>query len=101
MSEKYIKNLADNKEIYLRIKVLAGAGRTGFVEEMGDGTLKIAVAAVPERGKANLELIKFLAKEFGVVKGSVKIISGADERLKLIKVSRQPGVVNHSEWTRR
>ncbi|MCX6794532.1 MAG: DUF167 domain-containing protein [Candidatus Falkowbacteria bacterium] len=88
MLEKYIKNLADNKEIYLRIKVLAGAGKTGFVEEMEDGTLKIAVAAVPERGKANLELIKYLAKAFGVAKGDIKIISGAGARLKLIKISR-------------
>lgn len=88
MLEQYIKNLADNKEIYLRIKVLPGAGKTEFVEEMMDGTLKIAVAAVPERGKANLELIKYLSKAFGVAKGGVKIISGAGGRLKLIKISR-------------
>jgi hypothetical protein len=88
MLEKYVKKLADNKEIYLRIKVLAGAGKTGLIEEMADETLKIAVAAVPEKGKANLELIKYLAKEFGVAKSGVKIISGAGERLKLVKITR-------------
>lgn len=88
MLEKYRKNLADNKEIYLRIKVLAGAGRTGIIEEMADGALKIAVAAAPEKGKANLELIKYLAKELGAAKSNIKIISGAGERLKLIKVIR-------------
>lgn len=88
MLEKYIKNLADNKEIYLRIKVLAGAGKTEFVEEMADSTLKIAVKAVPEKGKANLELIRYLAKEAGVAKSDIKIISGAGERLKLIKITR-------------
>jgi len=86
MLGQYIKNLADNKEIYLRVKVLAGAGKTEFIEEMADGTLKIAVAAVPEKGKANLALIKYLAKELGVDKNNLKIISGAGERLKLIKI---------------
>jgi len=88
MLEKYIKNLADNKEIYLRIKVLCLAGKTEFVEEMADKTLKIAVAAVPEKGRANLELIKFLTKELAVDKNNIKIISGAGTRLKLVKIIR-------------
>lgn len=88
MLEKYSKKLADNKEIYLRVKVLVGAGKTEFIEEMADETLKIAVKAVPERGKANLELIKYLAKELGADKKDIKIISGAGDRLKLIKIIR-------------
>jgi len=86
MLEKYIKIFANNKEIYLRVKVLPRAGKTGLIEELVDGTLKVAVSAVPENGKANLELIKFLAKEFEVDKRNIKIISGAGERLKLIKI---------------
>lgn len=88
MLTSYIKNLAKNKEIYLRIKVLPSAGKTDFLDTMADGTIKIAVAAAPEKGKANQELIKFLATEMGVRKYQVKIINGAGERLKLIKVSR-------------
>ncbi|MFA5023771.1 MAG: DUF167 domain-containing protein [Patescibacteria group bacterium] len=88
MLSEYIKNLANNKEIYLKIKVLPGAGKTGFVEVMADGTIKVAVAAQPEKGQANQELIKFLATEMGVRKYQVKIISGVSERLKLIKISR-------------
>jgi len=87
MLEQYIKNLSDNKEIYLRIKVLAGAGKTGLVEEMADETLKIAVAAAPEKGKANLELIKYLSREFKVSKNNIRIISGAGDRHKLIKIT--------------
>lgn len=86
MWEKYKKLLANNKEIYLRIKVLAGAGKTAFIDEMADDTLKIAVAAAPEKGKANSELIKFLAKELGVGKSDIRIISGVSDRLKLIKI---------------
>ncbi len=55
---------------------------------MTDGTLKIAVAAAPEKGKANQALIAFIATEMGLRKYQVKIISGVAERLKLIKVSR-------------
>ncbi|HBA36338.1 TPA: hypothetical protein DCZ15_00525 [Candidatus Falkowbacteria bacterium] len=86
--DKYIEDLANNKEIYLRVRVSPGAGRTDFLELMTDGTIKIALNAQPEKGKANQELIKFLALEMGVRKYQVKIISGAGERLKLVKVSR-------------
>ncbi len=54
---------------------------------MEDNTVKIDVAARPVKGKANKELIKFLAKEFDVMEENVIIISGAGEKTKLIKVS--------------
>ncbi len=85
---EYINNLANNKEIYLRVKVSPGSGKTEFLKVMTDGTLKIAVAAAPEKGKANQALIAFIATEMGLRKYQVKIISGVAERLKLIKVSR-------------
>ena len=78
------------KEIYLRIKVHPGAKKSEFAgildDEQNGETFKVDIAAVAERGKANNELVKFLAKEFGISKGSVKIISGAGDRLKLVKI---------------
>lgn len=88
MLSDYIKKLANNKEVYLRVKVLPGAGETAFLDIMADETIKIAVAAPPEKGKANQELIKFLATEMGVRKYQVKVLSGAGARTKLIKVIR-------------
>ena len=88
MLDIYREELANNKEIYLRVKVVPSAGRTGFLDTMADGTIKIALAAAPEKGKANQELINFLATELEVLKYQLKIISGAGERLKLIKVIR-------------
>jgi uncharacterized protein len=85
---EYKKNLAGKGEIYLRVKVAPGASRTGIKGEMADGTLKIAVAAPPEKGRANQALVEFLAAEFGVSKAGVKIISGAGGRLKLIKITQ-------------
>ncbi len=88
MLEKFRDNLSNNKEIYFRVKVVPGAAKTELKEEMADETLKIALAAAPEKGAANKELINYLAEELGVRKYQVKIISGLTDRLKLIKITR-------------
>lgn len=88
MLEKFIENLANNKEIYFNVKVIPGAPKTEVREEMADGTLKVALAAQPEKGEANQELINYIAKALGVRKYQIKIISGLTERTKLLKVSR-------------
>jgi len=80
------QKLERNKEVYFNVKVSPGAPKSQFKELMADGTLKIAIAGVPEKGKANLELIKFLSKEFEVSKKMVYIISGSTDRFKLIKI---------------
>ena len=79
---------SNNKEIYFRVKVIPGAAKTELKGEMADETLKIALAAAPEKGEANKELINYLAEELGVRKYQVKIISGLTDRLKLIKITR-------------
>lgn len=89
MLEKFKKQLVDNEEVYLRIKVRAGAGQNKVKDILDDDsieTIKIDIKAEPVKGRANQELIKFLAKEFGVLKNNVKIISGAGEKIKLVKI---------------
>jgi len=73
-------------EKYIRIKVIPGAPKTEIKGVMADGTLKIALRAQPEKGKANAALIKFLAAEFGVPRAKIAIISGAATRIKLVKI---------------
>lgn len=53
---------------------------------MDDETIKIRLKAVPEKGKANAEVIRFLSKELGLPKENVSIISGSTDRTKLIKI---------------
>ena len=77
-------------EAYLRIKVRPGAAKTavrGSLDTEEGQTIKIDVAAPPEKGKANEELIRYLAKELLVSKDKIKIISGAGEKVKLVKIS--------------
>ena len=84
---KFKQEIKENGELYLKIKAIPGAPKTEVKNEMADGTIKIAVAAAPEKGKANMALIDFLAEEFGVTRANVKIISGAGSRIKLIKIN--------------
>lgn len=86
MLEKWLVELTDKKEIYLRIKVRPSAVKSEVKEIMEDETIKIAISAPPEKGKANEELLRFLARIFDVSKNNVKIISGKSERIKLVKI---------------
>lgn len=88
MFKKLIEDLANNKEIYFNVRVIPGAPKTEIRDRMADGTIKVALAAKPEKGEANQELINYLAKILEVRKYQVKIISGLTERAKLVKVSR-------------
>jgi uncharacterized protein len=88
MLDEFKKELAEKGQAYLRVKAIPGAPKTEIKGAMADGTIKIAVAAAAEKGKANQALVEFLAGEFGVPKASVKIISGAAARIKLVKITR-------------
>ena len=88
-SLKVFKNhFKQNGQIYLRVKARPNAAETFFREIMADETIKIDLAAAPSKGKANQELIKFLAEQFAVNKNNVKIISGTGDRVKLVKIVR-------------
>jgi uncharacterized protein (TIGR00251 family) len=71
---------------YLSGKVIPGAQKTSLVEKMDDGeTWKFRVAAPPEKGKANTELVRYLKKEFGI---QAEVISGKSSREKLLKCQK-------------
>ena len=61
----------------INLKVIPNSSRTELKGE------KLYLKAVPEKGKANLELIKFFKKEFNL---KVKIKSGEKSRNKVIEV---------------
>ena len=84
--DHYKTQLLRDKELTLSIRVRPGASKSKLTGEMDDGSIKVDIAAVPEDGKANRELIKFLAKEFGVPRGNVAIIGGVATRRKVVRV---------------
>jgi uncharacterized protein (TIGR00251 family) len=72
--------------VELRVKVVPKSSRNEIVGPMADGTLKVKIAAAPEKGKANAELCAFLAKHFGVPKSAVTIVTGETSTLKRVRV---------------
>ena len=88
MIDQVIKQLKKN-DGYLRIKVLPKSAKNEIVDIMQspDGeTIKIRINTLPEKGKANQELIKFLSKTLSVQKENISIISGKTNQVKLIKI---------------
>jgi len=55
---------------------------TSFTDEV----LHVKIAAVPEKGKANKELIDYLSRTLDVSKSSVRLIKGQTSRNKVITV---------------
>lgn len=49
-------------------------------------TINIGISVCPEKGKANEEIIKKLAKHFKVAKSSIRIIVGKTSRNKIIEI---------------
>ena len=67
-------------------KIVPGSSGPTRICGLLDEMLKIKVSAAPEKGKANQCLIKFLAKELGVKKNTVSIISGNSSPVKHVQV---------------
>ncbi len=55
--------------------------------------LKISVISVPEKGKANKELIDFLAKKLKLAKSAFDIIGGELDRYKKILITADKTVI--------
>jgi uncharacterized protein len=68
------------------VRVQPRASRSEIVGEYG-AALKVRLAAPPVDGAANEELIKLLAKEMGVARRDVRILSGASSRTKTVEIS--------------
>ncbi len=84
---KYGKQVNSKQHaIHLEIKVIPRASRTEVRGRMADGTLRIALNAPPADGKANRELQKFLAGEFGTSLPSIRLLSGITSRRKLVSI---------------
>lgn len=72
--------------VTLAVRAQPGAKKTAITGIYGEGTaaqLKIAVKAPPLEGRANLELIKFLAETLGVAKNAVELKTGELSRSKV------------------
>jgi len=72
--------------VTLRVKVIPRSPKSEIVGTLADGTLKVKIAAPPEKGKANEALCALLARHYGVPRCAVTIVSGHAATLKLVRI---------------
>ena len=68
-----------------RVRVQPRASKNEIVE-MQEDALKVRISAPPVKGKANRALIGFLAKQLGVKKSEIEIVSGHTSKTKTIQI---------------
>lgn len=77
----------------LKVRLTPNASSVGvngvWVDAKGEAYLKVSIISVPEKGKANKELIAFLAKMFHLPKSAFEIVSGLADRCKKIKIEAE------------
>jgi uncharacterized protein (TIGR00251 family) len=75
----------EDETLILHVKVQPKASNNAFAEVMGD-TIKLRTTAPPVDGKANEQIIAWLAKGFGVAKSDVQLCSGDIARFKTFRI---------------
>jgi uncharacterized protein len=83
-SEPDIKT--DGSDVTFVAKIVPGSSKTAIVGLL-ENMIKIKVAAPPEKGKANQCLIAFLAKQLGVKKNAIRIVSGQSNPVKHVRIA--------------
>jgi len=76
--------VSDNSTRVL-IKVLPGSSRNEILGS-ANGVWRFKIAAPPDKGKANKELIEFLASVLGLKRDCISILRGHTSHNKLIAV---------------
>lgn len=78
---------SEDGAVVVPVKVVPGASRTRLLGEW-NGRVRLAVAAPPEKGKANEAVRNFLATLLGVAKRDVTVIAGHGSPQKKIRIDR-------------
>jgi len=66
--------------------VVVPNARHGEALLAGDGSLRVRVAAPATEGKANKELMAFLASRLGVAPSRLRLVRGAGSRHKVVEI---------------
>ena len=82
MIQSIINSLGENKIFKIRVKPFSPKTEIIGYDE-NKGSWKINVSAIPQKNKANIEIIKFFKTKY---KKDIKIIYGLTSKDKIIKV---------------
>ena len=81
----YLSSISDH-QLVLDLYIQPKASRSRIIG-LYDNAIKLAVSAPPIDGRANKEVIAFMAKLFKLSKSSIEIISGHQGRRKKLLIS--------------
>jgi len=70
----------------IQVQIQPGSSKDQIIG-LHNGRLKIKISAPPVGGKANQDLIEFIAKALGVSKSKIEIVKGRTSKLKTLKIS--------------
>jgi uncharacterized protein len=77
--------MAELPSFVLEVKVVPQSGTQGFKLDK-NGQLKCLLKGAPEKGKANKELVKFIASVLKIPQHYIQLISGQTTRLKRLRI---------------
>lgn len=80
-----MQSLHTLKSMLLEVHTITKSKKPG-VQEMEPGIFVVRVVAVPEKGKANEEVIERLAEYLKVSKSSIQIVRGGTHAVKLVQI---------------
>ena len=90
MNNKTDKNCLEDFELHIKV---TPKGSKNEIMGWENNELKVRLKAVPENGKANAELIKFIAVTLEISQTQVQLIAGMKSRHKRLKIVGMP--LNH------
>jgi uncharacterized protein (TIGR00251 family) len=76
----------ENRSVTVKFHIMPASKLNQIVGYMDDGSIKIKIKAKPIEGRANLELISFLADILEKRKSEIEIISGLSSRNKIVRI---------------
>jgi uncharacterized protein YggU (UPF0235/DUF167 family) len=80
-----------NAQAHLLLHVVPGARLTAFAGRHGDAW-KLRVSAPPEDGRANREILRFIASKAGLGANNIRLAQGAGSRRKRLVIrGLEPG----------
>ena len=85
MTQEYLVNTSNG--VRIKIVVKPNSKQSGIKIDTEEKYLKISVKSPPDKGKANKELLKLLAKRLELSLTNLAIISGQTSRDKIILVT--------------
>ncbi|EMD46572.1 hypothetical protein EHI5A_162950 [Entamoeba histolytica KU27] len=73
-----------NSNVIIEVEIKPNA-KTSEIQGVEDGLLKVSINSPPVDGKANTEVIAFMASTFGIKKSNVKLIKGQTSHHKTLQ----------------